>query len=111
MRLIKRPRINRWPQQNKRWSEAALGEDKDGNILFIFSRSPYTMHDFNKILLQLPIDIVCAQHLEGGPAASFQVNHQDLKFTKVGSYETQAYRSDNNKKVHRLPFIIGLTAK
>ncbi len=111
LRLMKRPGINRWSQQKLRWSEAALGEDKEGNIMFIFSRSPYTMHDFNDILLQLPINIVCAQHLEGGPAASFCVNHEKLKITKVGSYETQAYKSDNNKKVHRLPFVLGLIAK
>ena len=111
LRLIKRPRINRWQQQNLRWSECALGEDKKGDILFIFSRSPYTMHDFNNILLNLAIDIVCAQHLEGGPAASFMVNHPDLKITKVGSYETQAYRSDNNNRLHILPFVLGLVKK
>ena len=36
LRLIKRPGENRWKQQPKMWSEAALGEDKAGNALFIF---------------------------------------------------------------------------
>jgi hypothetical protein len=45
LRLIKRPGSNRWGQQPKKWSEAALGEDDAGRILFIFSRSPFSMHD------------------------------------------------------------------
>ena len=69
LRLIKRPGRNRWSPQPKRWSEAALGEDGQGRILFIFCRTGYSMHDFNRILLSLPIGLVCAQHLEGGPEA------------------------------------------
>jgi hypothetical protein len=45
LRLIKRPGLNQWPQQQRKWSEAALGEDSAGRVLFIFSRSPFTMHD------------------------------------------------------------------
>src|SRR5690606_755503 len=56
LRLIKHPGRNTWSQQDDLWSEAALGEDKDGNILFIFSRSPYSMFDLNHILLSLPIN-------------------------------------------------------
>ena len=63
LRLIKRPGQNRWSQQQKRWSEAALGEDESGRILFIFCRSPYTMHDLNNELLGLGIGLVAAQHL------------------------------------------------
>ena len=36
LRLIKRPGQNRWRPQEKQWSEAALGEDASGRILFIF---------------------------------------------------------------------------
>lgn len=66
LRLIKRPGINRWSQQSKMWSEAALAEDRDGRILMIFVRSPFSMHDLNEILLELPLGLECAQHLEGG---------------------------------------------
>ena len=34
LRLIKRPRENRWRHKKRMWSEAALGEDKQGRILF-----------------------------------------------------------------------------
>jgi hypothetical protein len=75
LRLIKSPRENRWTRQNKKWSEAALGQDKDGNALFIFSPSPLSMYEFNTLLLKLPIDIISAQHLEGGPEASLYFSH------------------------------------
>jgi len=50
LRLIKRPRVNVWAQNDKKWSEAGLGQDKKGNVLFIFSRSPYTMTAARRIL-------------------------------------------------------------
>ena len=111
LRLIKRPRVNVWTQNDKKWSEAALGQDKKGNVLFIFSRSPYTMHDFNEILLQLPIEIECAQHLEGGPPASFYLSTKGITIGKVGSYETKFFEDDDNKASWPLPNVIGLTRK
>ena len=44
LRLIRRPGLNQWGQQQKKWSEAALGEDDKGRILFIFSRAPFSMY-------------------------------------------------------------------
>ncbi len=74
LRLIKRPGENRWSRQKKAWSEAALGEDGAGRILFIFCRSPFTMYDLNHELLGLGIGLVAAQHLEGGPEAQLYVH-------------------------------------
>ena len=87
LRLIKHPGENRWKQQPKMWSEAALGEDQDGNALFIFCRTPSTMHDFNEHLLKLPIKLVSAQHLDGGPPASFYLNCGGVVIRGMGSYE------------------------
>jgi hypothetical protein len=71
LRLIKRPGQNRWRQQEKMWSEAALGEDKAGRILFIFCRTPYTMHDLNNELLRLDRGHTTASGgTHGSPAAS-----------------------------------------
>ncbi|MCX6875597.1 MAG: phosphodiester glycosidase family protein [Verrucomicrobia bacterium] len=111
LRLIKRPRINVWTQQDKQWSEAALGQDKQGKVLFIFSRSPYTMHDFNEILLRLPIEIECAQHLDGGPPASFYLSTKSVTIEKVGSYESKFFEDHDNKTAWPLPNVIGLTKK
>jgi len=108
LRLIKHPGRNTWSQQDDLWSEAALGEDKDGNILFIFSRSPYSMFDLNHILLSLPINLVAAQHLEGGPEASLFLSHNGHVIRRVGSFETRLLSSDSNNRFWPLPNVIGI---
>lgn len=111
LRLIKRPRLERWAQQEKRWSEAALGQDQDGNILLIFSGSPYTMHELIKILLSLPIKLDCAMHLEGGPAASFYLRHNNTELARVGRHELSSLVGEMNNEFLPIPNIIGITKK
>lgn len=78
LRLIKRERENRWQSSTERWREVALAEDSTGNMLFIFCDTPWSMCDFNEILLNLPLDLVCAQHLEGSYPARLRVEHEAL---------------------------------
>jgi len=108
LRLIKRPGENRWSRQDKRWSEAALGEDVQGRILFIFSRSPFTMHDLNRELLALDIDLVAAQHLEGGPEAQFYVHTGSHEQELIGSYETGFRPDDGNLAAWPIPNVLGI---
>lgn len=108
LRLIKRSGENRWTQQDKMWSEAALGEDSSGRILFMFSRSPFTMHDFNEELLGLGIGLVAAQHLEGGPEAQLFLQSGSLTQELFGSYETQFWENDNNAHAWPIPNVIGV---
>lgn len=75
LRLVKRPGKNRWEESKDRWREAALGEDAQGRALLISCRKAWSMHDFNEILLDLPLDLVCAQHLEGSGTARFWLRH------------------------------------
>jgi hypothetical protein len=103
LRLIKRPRVNRWSAQDKRWSEAALGEDSSGRLLFIFARSPFSMHDLNNILVSLPIDLVCAQHLEGGPEAQLYIRLGQAEHEFVGSFETDFRSNDSNNHAWPIP--------
>ena len=111
LRMIKRPGKNRWQQQEKRWSEAALGEDSRGRPLFIFSRSAYSVHDLNEILLSLPLDIVCAQHLEGGPEAQFYLRHGKLTLDYVGSFETGFIETDDNSIAWPVPNVFGVVPR
>ncbi len=111
LRLMKRPAQNRWSQQDKQWSEAALGQDKKGNALFIFSRSPYSMHDFINILRQLPIEIDCAQHLEGGPEASLYISLNDGIIERTGSFEMNFTEHDNNMNYWPVPNVIGFVKR
>lgn len=108
LRLIKRPGLNRWSQQEKRWSEAALGEDAQGRILFIFSRSPFTMHDLNRELLSMGIDLVAAQHLEGGPEAQLYLHFGDQELEMFGSYETSFRENDENESPWPIPNVLGI---
>jgi hypothetical protein len=111
LRLIKRPGLIRWAQQDKKWSEAALGQDQDGNILFIFSESPYTMHELSKILLSLPIKLECAMHLEGGLAASLYLRHNGIELGRMGRHEFSSIVGDINNEFLPLPNVIGITKK
>jgi len=108
LRLIKRPGLNRWSPQPRRWSEAALGEDGRGRILFIFCRFPLSMYDLNHALLALPLDLVCAQHLEGGPEAQLYLRHGAVELELVGSFESGFHESDDNRAAWPVPNVLGL---
>lgn len=108
LRLIKRPGASQWSQQLKKWSEAALGEDDAGRILFIFCRTPFTMHDLNRELLSAGIGLVAAQHLEGGPEAQLYVHAGDVELELFGSYETAFREDDSNVIAWPVPNILGV---
>jgi hypothetical protein len=108
LRLIKRTGENRWSPQEKKWSEAALAEDADGNILFVFSRSPYSMHQLNEMLMVLPINLVCAQHLEGGPEAQLFLKLDADTLDLWGTYETGFKEDGQNRTAWPIPNVLGL---
>ncbi len=97
-----------WKQQPKRWSEAALAMDREGNLLFVFCRAPLTMWELNRLLLSLPLGIVRAQHLEGGPEASLSIHAGGVDLDLCGSFETGFLPSDGNQHQWRLPNVLGV---
>ena len=112
LRLIKRPGQNRWSQHKKKtWSEAALGEDESGRILFIFCRSPYTMHDLNNELLHLGIGLVAAQHLEGGSHAQLYINTGDVELEISGSHGTSSRENDDITISWPIPNVLGVRSR
>lgn len=111
LRLIKRPGSSVWPQQPKKWSPAVLGEDAAGRILFIFSRSLFSMYDLNRELLASGIDLVAAQHLEGGPEAQMYVNAGPVELEMFGSYETASKENDGNQQPWPIPNVLGVRRK
>jgi len=108
LRLVKRSGLNQWSQQERKWSEAALGEDDAGRILFIYSRSPFSMHDLNDELLAPGIGLVAAQHLEGGPEAQLYIHVGALELELCGSYETSFKENDSNSVAWPVPNILGV---
>ncbi|HXJ86422.1 MAG TPA: phosphodiester glycosidase family protein [Candidatus Binatia bacterium] len=108
LRLIKRPGLNQWAKQSREWSEAAVGEDGEGHILFIYSRSPFSMHDLNQELLAAGIGLVAAQHMEGGPEAQLYVHAGETELEMFGSYETSFKENDQNAVAWPVPNVIGV---
>ncbi len=111
LRLIQRPGVNRWSPQERSWSEAALGQDRAGRLLFIFSLEPFTMHEFNQVLLNLPIDLECAQHLEGGPEAQLYIRCDGFEREYVGAYETGFSEGKTPGRAWPIPNVLGLRAR
>ncbi|MFT5914252.1 MAG: hypothetical protein ACI81T_000739 [Bacteroidia bacterium] len=108
IRMVDCQQKNRWSQQNKKWSMVVIGKDKDGNALFIFTRSPYTVHDFVNTLLSSELNIYTLMYLEGGPEASFYLNHPKKQVARMGSYETDFMENDNNHRFWQIPNVIGI---
>lgn len=108
LRLIKRPGANRWSEQARKWSEAALGEDTEGRILFVFSRSPFSMRTINGELLSAGIGLVALQHLEGGPEAQIYLHVGDIELEALGSYESSYEEDDGNTIAWPIPNVLGV---
>lgn len=108
LRLIAADRKNVWAQSNRRWSEAALAIDSQGRLLFLFSRAPYSMRDFNQRLLDLPLGINRAMHLEGGPEASLSIHAHGVDLDLCGSYETGFREDDTNVRQWAIPNVLGV---
>lgn len=111
LRLIKRPGTNQWGKQSREWSEAAVGEDREGHVLFIYSRSPFSMHDLNEELLASGLGVVAAQHMEGGPEAQLYVHAGATELEIFGSYETSFKENDQNSAAWPVPNVIGVRSR
>jgi len=108
LRLIKSPGKSVWQKQQKSWSEAAIASDSEGRILFLFSRTPFTMWEFNEKLLKLGLGIQQAMHVEGGPEASLSIHAGGVDVDLSGSYETGFNENDDNERQWPLPNVIGV---
>jgi len=90
LRLIARPGVDRWEPQEKRWSEAALAEDRAGRALLVYCAPRLSMHELNERLLALPLEVVAAHHLEGGTQAQLFVRAGGVRVDLVGGHEAGA---------------------
>lgn len=111
IRMVDCNQKNRWSQQERIWSMVVMGMDKSGHALFIFCRSPYSVHDFINILLNADINLYNAMYLEGGPEASLVVNSGKTQWNLFGSYETDFFESDDNQTAWPIPNVIGIAKK
>jgi hypothetical protein len=110
LRLMKGSGINVWGKTDRKWSEAAVGIDQEGRILFLFCRSPYTMWHFNERVKALSLDIIRLMHAEGGPEASLSIHSNGIDLDLAGSYETGFWPNDINREQWPVPNVIGVQA-
>lgn len=108
MRMRSCKGVNLWPKTPRVWSMSLVGIDNEDRVLFIHTRSPWDVHDFIEILPKLPLGLLRAMYLEGGPEASLSVAAGNITKTHVGSYETGYNENDNNVRVWDLPNILGV---
>jgi hypothetical protein len=99
---------NVWAPNERRWSETAIAADAHDRLLFIFSRAPYMMRDFNQLLLDLPLGITRAMHVEGGPEASLSIHVPGLDLDLCGSYETGFRPDESNTRQWPIPNVLGV---
>ncbi len=108
LRMVKRPGENRWSPQERRWSEAALGQDREGRALFIFCGAPLPLDRLIRALLALPLGLVAAQHLEGGSQAQLFVEagggHLELTGAREGAFPVP----DGGRAARPIPNVIGV---
>ena len=100
-----------WGKQERRWSEAAVAADKEGRILFVFSRRPYSMQELNEKLLGLPLGITAAMHVEGGPEASLSIHAGGVDLDLNGSYETGFNENDDERAQWPIPNLLAVARK
>ena len=107
LRLIKSPGVSVWKKNGRAWSEAAIAQDDQGRLLFLFTRTPFQMVEWNERVLKLGLGVMRAFHVEGGPEASLTLRGA-VKADLCGSYETGFVENDGNTEQWELPNIIGV---
>jgi hypothetical protein len=111
LRLLKADAVNVWAKQDKKWSETAVGIDRDGRVLFLFCRSPLTMWDFNEIIKSLGLGVMRMMHVEGGPVASLSIRTPSIDIDLAGSYETKIQEDNMNRGQWPIPNVIGVQTR
>jgi len=102
---------NVWKQQQRRWSTAAIGIDRQSNILFIHVRSWYSTHDLINILKKLPLNVSRAMYTEGGPQAQLYINLGNKELEFAGSYETNPNNANTGAMSWPLPNVVGISKR
>jgi uncharacterized protein YigE (DUF2233 family) len=94
--------------QTRRYSSVALGVDREGRALFVHTRTPYRIHDLNRMLAEMDLGIRGLVYMEGGPEASLVVRDGPRELTAIGSWEDGFNENDDNREMWDIPSAIGL---
>lgn len=112
---------NRWQVDQKKWSVATIATTTEGDVLYIHSRYPYTMHEFIDILLDEGafLNIYRMAYLEGGPESSILIDDGSKKSwqtsagsnQRMGSYETGFNENENVTHFWDIPWVLLIEKK
>lgn len=108
LRLVKGAGENVWKPNAREWSEAMVGVDGQGRVLFLFSRTPFEMVELNTRVLKLPLGLVRAMHVEGGPEASLSVRAPGLSLDLAGGYVSSIFERGDDARQWRIPNVLGV---
>ena len=108
IRMVSFDGRNVWQPDTDKASMAAIGIDRQGRVLFVHVRSPYSTHDIVNMLLGLPIDLKNAMYTEGGSEAQLYVRSGSQEFEFVGWSETGFMEIAENAPAWPIPNIIGI---
>ena len=108
IRMISCKRANVWTQQPKQWSNAAVGVDEAGRLLFIHMRAPLSTHDFAEALLALPIGLRETMYVEGGPEAQLYVRAGEREVDAVGSHGSSGFAGLAGTFALPIPNVLGV---
>jgi hypothetical protein len=111
IRMVSCKGNNVWTQQPRKWGTAAIGSDRQGRILFIHCRSPYSVHDLIDMLLELPIDLKRAMYVEGGPESGFYAKSGEFELETYGCYETGFWEKDDCEDFWLIPNVVGISRR
>lgn len=110
LRLLKAPGEVVWKPNGDAWSEAAIGSDRSGRVLFLFSSTPFEMATLGAKLLELPLELVRAMHVEGGPEASLSIHTKALQLDLAGGPRRVTFGTVGLKQ-WRIPNVVGVRAR
>lgn len=110
LRLTRGDGVNVWKPNKRKWSEAFVAVDRNGRLLFCFTRTPFEMADLMNRVLASALGVTRSMHVEGGPEASLSIRSKDLNVDWAGSYETGFFPRDDNDRQWELPNVIGVVA-
>lgn len=108
IRMISCKRVNVWSQQPKQWSNAAVGVDEAGRLLFIHMRAPLSTHDFAEALLALPLGLRETMYVEGGPEAQLYVRAGGFEVEAVGSHGSSGFAGLAGTFAMPIPNVLGV---
>lgn len=111
-RLIDLNGKNVWREEGAKYPAAAIGIDKSGNLLLIYTSTLCRAHEFGNAIINLPLDIKNAMYVEGGQTASMYIQKSAINSIElIGRYRFEASSKRLPGVISALPNIIGIKKK